>query len=187
MKISRHLKLRDTSSDEGGMRELLGWGPLLLLVYIYYVMSCGLEGFFQSNTYTYALCGPLKMDPTDANLLNILYYAAFVTGRLSGIFISRLVSPTKIIISSISGCIVGSLLLTVLAPLYSVALYVGVILMGFAISFQVTPTLISLTFRIKINIVILNFLKMLVSRKVEFHPDNSSLQVGSPGRPTCST
>ena len=122
------------------MRELLGWGPLLLLVYIYYVMSCGLEGFFQSNTYTYALCGPLKMSPTDANLLNILYYAAFVTGRLSGIFISRLVTPTKIIISSISGCIIGSLLLTLLAPYYSVALYIGVILMGFAISFQVILT-----------------------------------------------
>ena len=121
------------------MRELLGWGPLLLLVYIYYVMSCGLEGFFQSNTYTYALCGPLKMPPADANLLNILYYAAFVSGRLSGIFISRLVNPTKIIISSISGCIVGSLLLTVLAPFHSAALYVGVIIMGFAISFQVTP------------------------------------------------
>jgi len=124
------------SGDEGGVKELLGWGPLLLLVYIYYVMSCGLEGFFQSNTYTYALCGPLKMPPADANLLNILYYAAFVSGRLSGIFISRLVNPTKIIISSISGCIVGSLLLTVLAPYHSVALYVGVIIMGFAISFQ---------------------------------------------------
>jgi len=124
------------SGDEGGVKELLGWGPLLLLVYIYYVMSCGLEGFFQSNTYTYALCGPLKMPPGDANLLNILYYAAFVSGRLSGIFISRLVNPTKIIISSISGCIVGSLLLTVLAPFYSAALYVGVIIMGFAISFQ---------------------------------------------------
>ena len=128
------------TSGEGGVRELLGWGPLLLLVYIYYVMSCGLEGFFQSNTYTYALCGPLKMSPTDANLLNILYYAAFVTGRLSGIFISRLVTPTKIIISSISGCIIGSLLLTLLAPYYSVALYIGVILMGFAISFQVILT-----------------------------------------------
>jgi len=124
------------SGDEGGVKELLGWGPLLLLVYIYYVMSCGLEGFFQSNTYTYALCGPLKMPPADANLLNILYYAAFVSGRLSGIFISRLVNPTKIITSSISGCIVGSLLLTVLAPFYSAALYVGVIIMGFAISFQ---------------------------------------------------
>jgi len=124
------------SGDEGGVKELLGWGPLLLLVYIYYVMSCGLEGFFQSNTYTYALCGPLKMPPADANLLNILYYAAFVSGRLSGIFISRLVNPTKIIISSISGCIVGSLLLTVLAPYHSAALYVGVIIMGFAISFQ---------------------------------------------------
>jgi MFS family permease len=122
--------------EKGGIKELLGWGPFLVLVYFYYVFSCGLEGFFQSNIYTYALCGPLDMSPGQANLLNGLYFAAFVTGRLGGIFISRMVSPTKIIIASISGCLVAALLLSFLAPYHKVALFVGVILMGFAISFQ---------------------------------------------------
>jgi len=119
-----------------GVRELLAWGPLLVLVYFYYVFSCGLEGFFQSNTYTYALCGPLAMAPAEANLLNALYHAAFLIGRFSGIFLSRLVSPTRIIVGSISGCIVAILILTTLAAHHTEALYVGVVLMGFAISFQ---------------------------------------------------
>ena len=122
--------------QSSGVRELLGWGPFLFLVYLYYVLSCGLEGFFQSNTYTYALCGPLRLGPTEANLINMLYFGAFVIGRSSGIFISRLVSPTKIIIASISGCFLAALLLCLLAPFHKIALYLGVILMGFSIAFQ---------------------------------------------------
>ena len=118
------------------MAELRSWGPFLLLVYLYYVLSCGLEGFFQSNTYTYALCGPLSMSPKEANILNGLYLAAFLIGRTSGIFISRLVSPTKIISSSISGGVVATLILSFIAPYHRIALYSGVILMGFSIAFQ---------------------------------------------------
>ena len=44
---------------------------------------------FQSMTYTFGICGPLKMTVNEAALLNTLYYAAFVSGRLSGILISR--------------------------------------------------------------------------------------------------
>ena len=40
-------------------------------------------------TYTYGICGPLKMTVTQASLLNTLYYAGFMSGRFSGIFISR--------------------------------------------------------------------------------------------------
>ena len=39
------------------------------------------------------------MTPASANTITAIYYAAFMTGRCSGIFISRLVSPTKIIIA----------------------------------------------------------------------------------------
>jgi hypothetical protein len=42
------------------------WWLYMILVSIYYVLSCGLEGFFQSMTYTYGLCGPLKMSPGEA-------------------------------------------------------------------------------------------------------------------------
>jgi hypothetical protein len=40
-------------------------------------------------TYTYGLCGPLKLTVEQAALLNSIYYAAFVSGRCSGIFISK--------------------------------------------------------------------------------------------------
>ena len=112
------------------------WWIYMILVYIYYVLSCGLEGFFQSMTYTYGLCGPLRMTPSEANILNGLYFGAFVIGRSSGIFISKLLSPTKIIISSISGCFISSVLLSIFAPYHKAALYTGVVIMGFAIAFQ---------------------------------------------------
>lgn len=40
-------------------------------------------------TYTFGICGPLKLTVEEAALLNSIYYAAFVGGRLSGIFISK--------------------------------------------------------------------------------------------------
>merc|ERR1719427_1389094 len=91
----------------------------LTAIYCYYLFSCGLEGFFQSMTYTYALCGPLSMTPASANTITAIYYAAFMTGRCSGIFFPRLVSPTKIIIASITGCFASSLLLSVLGSTYT--------------------------------------------------------------------
>merc|ERR1719228_1350063 len=87
-------------------------------------------------TYTYALCGPLTLQPAEANALNMIYFAAFVIGRSSGIFISRLVTPTRIIIASIAGCILSSALLSIFASHHKAALYIGVILMGFSIAFQ---------------------------------------------------
>jgi len=118
------------------LKNIPRWWVYMLLVYVYYVLSCGLEGFFQSMTYTYGLCGPLKMSPSEANLLNGLYFGAFVVGRSSGIFISKLLSPTKIIISSIAGCFISSIILSIFASYHKVSLYMGVVIMGFAIAFQ---------------------------------------------------
>ena len=35
----------------------------LLLAFFYFTFSCGLEGFFQSQTFTFGICGPHKMVP----------------------------------------------------------------------------------------------------------------------------
>jgi hypothetical protein len=35
----------------------------LLLAFFYFAFSCGLEGFFQSQTFTFGICGPHKMEP----------------------------------------------------------------------------------------------------------------------------
>jgi len=118
------------------LKNIPRWWVYMLLVYVYYVLSCGLEGFFQSMTYTYGLCGPLKMSPSEANLLNGLYFGAFVVGRSSGIFISKMLSPSKIIIISITGCFISSIILSIFASYHKVSLYMGVVIMGFAIAFQ---------------------------------------------------
>jgi hypothetical protein len=36
---------------------------LLLLVLIWFFISGGMEGFFQSQTYTFGICGPHRMEP----------------------------------------------------------------------------------------------------------------------------
>jgi len=113
-----------------------GWLYYLVAVYFFYVFSCGIEGFFQSMTYTYALCGPLAFQPWEANILSMVYLASFLIGRLSGIFISRKISPTALIFASLSGCVLAALLLCGLATFSKPALYLGVLLMGFSISFQ---------------------------------------------------
>ena len=81
------------------------WRTLLTMIYFYYVFTCGLEGFFMSMTYTYGICGPLKLSVSEAVLLNTLYYGAFLAGRFSGIFISKYLKPTKMILASLFGCV----------------------------------------------------------------------------------
>ena len=112
------------------------WKMLLVMIYCYYVFSCGLEGFFQSMTYTYGLCGPLEMTTQEAAMLNSLYFGAFVFGRSSGILISKYIEPTKLILGSLSGCIGSALLLSIFASYSKIGLYIGTFLMGYSVSFQ---------------------------------------------------
>lgn len=111
------------------------WKTLLTMVYFYYVFTCGLEGFFMSMTYTYGICGPLKMSVSEAVLLNTLYYGAFLVGRFSGIFISKFLQPTKMILASLLGCVTSAVLLSILSGTSKIGLYVGTSMMGFFVSF----------------------------------------------------
>ena len=43
----------------------------------------------QSMTYTYGICGPLKLSVDKASNLNTVYMSCFMTGRFSAIFVSR--------------------------------------------------------------------------------------------------
>ena len=65
------------------------WKSVIVMVYIYYTLTCGLESFFQSMSYTYGICGPLKLTVDTAAMLTTVYYTCFMTGRVSGIFVSR--------------------------------------------------------------------------------------------------
>lgn len=46
--------------------------------------------FLKAMTYTYGICGPLKLSVDNASWLNVTYFASFLSGRALGIVISRL-------------------------------------------------------------------------------------------------
>ena len=40
---------------------------ILFLAFFYFAFSCGIEGFFQSQTFTFGICGPHKLNPKKVN------------------------------------------------------------------------------------------------------------------------
>ena len=85
---------------------------ILALSFFYFTFSCGLEAFFQSQSFTFALCGPHLFPPSQAATLTTIYFSrwllsyfltqasSFLTGRFSGILLSNFVSTTTIILCS---------------------------------------------------------------------------------------
>ena len=57
-------------------------------------------------------------------------------GRLTSTFLSTLILPSKLVIISMAGCILSTILLMFLAPLYYISLYIGVFVSGFFLSWQ---------------------------------------------------
>ena len=55
---------------------------ILFLAFLYFAFMCGLEGFFQSQTYTFALCGPHHFSPQQAALLTTIYFSRSLYPRL---------------------------------------------------------------------------------------------------------
>ena len=125
----------DNANVEKVFTNVQYWKSLLVMIYFYYVFTCGLEGFFMSMTYTYGICGPLEMTVSEAALLNTLYYGAFLVGRFSGIIISKYLKPTYMILSSLLGCVTSAILLSVLSATSKIGLYLGTSMMGFFVSF----------------------------------------------------
>ena len=111
--------------------------PVLLVpVLVWFFISGGLEGFFQSQTYSLGLCGPHHLPPGQAAILCTLYFSCFLAGRVSGVFLSAFFSPTTLIIISHGGCFFSSLLLVFLASEWLEALYLGIAVMGLCVSLQ---------------------------------------------------
>ena len=48
---------------------------ILALSFFYFTFSCGLEAFFQSQSFTFALCGPHLFPPSQAAALTTIYFS----------------------------------------------------------------------------------------------------------------
>ena len=61
----------------------------IVLIFAYYVTTCGIERIFQSMTYSFGLCGPLKLNPAAAVITDNAYNGGFMSGRILSIFIGE--------------------------------------------------------------------------------------------------
>ena len=109
---------------------------VMLLAFLFYVFSCGVEALFQSQCYTVGICGPLKMIPMVASELQTSYFLCFMIGRFSGVIISKYVHPSLIIMVSIACCLSGIILILCVGNWSVTGLFAGVGIAGFFLSFQ---------------------------------------------------
>jgi len=108
----------------------------LLLAFFYFAFSCGLEGFFQSQTFTFGICGPHKMEPGKAAALTTVYFSSFLAGRFSGVLFSTKFKPQTMILTSLLCSILSALLLVLWAASQEDLLFVGTGAVGFFVSLQ---------------------------------------------------
>eukprot|EP00093_Oithona_nana_P006502 06502.XXX_221286_219158_1 [CDS] Oithona nana genome sequencing. len=106
---------------------------LISLGVIFYFLTCGVDSYFQSQTYTVGLCG-LSLSAQMAGWLNSLYFGCYLFGRLIGIPLSTVVSPDAILCSSLAGCLISSLFLVIFG-LDAIILFICTGLMGFSTCF----------------------------------------------------
>jgi len=117
-------------------KETMHSKVIFLLAFLYFSCSCGLEGFFQSQTFTFGICGPHQMEPGKAASLTTTYFACFLAGRFSGVLLSTKLRPQTMILSSLFCCILSSVLLVIMAATNQNLLFVGTGAVGFFVSLQ---------------------------------------------------
>ena len=64
--MPRHQQvIADTKTAQGSVRNP---NIVLVLGFLFFVLSCGIESSFQSQSFTFALCGPHKMTAQQVEL-----------------------------------------------------------------------------------------------------------------------
>ena len=119
-----------------GHTDVKYWKVLLFLVFLYYFVSCGIERIYQPMAYTFGICGPLKLSPGAAVLIDSSYNGGFMAGRIVSTFVAKLIKPRNMIIMSLVTCVGASIVLSIFATSSVIALYIGTCALGFFVSWQ---------------------------------------------------
>ena len=117
-------------------RKLAGWLPLIILIFLFYIVSCGIERIFQSTVFYYGLCGPLALEPKQASVSDNSYNGGFMIGRIVGTLIAGYVCPRNMLIISLTLCLSASIVLGLVATTSAIGLYAAAAMVGFAVSWQ---------------------------------------------------
>ncbi len=135
MKMPRFLEDQEGAETNSAPR-IHYWKSVVMSTTLYFSLSCGIERIFMSMIYTYALCGPLALPPTDAVIADVSYSGGFMTGRLVSIFMAKLTKPRNIIITACAGCTTAAILLCIFGGTSKYGLYTCCAMMGLFVSIQ---------------------------------------------------
>lgn len=108
---------------------------------IYFEVS--LEMVFHSFSYTYGLCGPVKMTPIDAGWLNSIFFITFTVGRICSIPLSTFLNPGTILVLAHIGTFTSIAILILFESL--LGYYVAFGIAGFFVCFCFGSTITFLT------------------------------------------
>jgi len=119
-----------------GTSNIRHWKPLLVFTFFYYFFSCGIERIYQPMAYTYGLCGPLKLSPSEAVVTDQSYNGGFMAGRIASIFVSKVIRPRNMIFMSLITCVASAIALVAVGGVTKTGLYAGAGFLGFFVSWQ---------------------------------------------------
>ncbi len=135
LKMPRYYEDHEAAAALTGSR-IHYWKLVVIGTTIYYILSCGIERVFQSMAYTYGLCGPLALSPSDAVITDTSYNGGFMAGRLVSIFIAKITRPRNIIVTACTGCLIAAILLCIFGDMNKYGLYACSAMTGFFVSWE---------------------------------------------------
>ena len=71
------------------------------MIFVFFLISCGIERIFHSTVFTFGLCGPLQLDPKQAAISDNSYNGGFVVGRVIGTLLAAFMKPRNMIAVSL--------------------------------------------------------------------------------------
>jgi len=82
--MPRYYESQDQQEEESAKpSSSIRCRPLFFaLVFLYYVVSCGIERIYQPMAFTFGLCGPLDLSPPAAASTDSFYNGGFMCGRI---------------------------------------------------------------------------------------------------------
>jgi hypothetical protein len=84
--MPRYYEAQEEELEEAAASKLepaIPCRPLFFaLVFLYYVVSCGIERIYQPMAFTFGLCGPLDLSPPAAASTDSFYNGGFMCGRI---------------------------------------------------------------------------------------------------------
>ena len=114
------------------------------VVFLYYVVSCGIERIYQPMATTFGLCGPLDLSPEEAVSTDSFYNGGFMAGRLVSALVASFLAPRNMIIISLVCCVGAAVLLCALAGTSMYGLYAGTAILGTFTSLRIQYVLTTL-------------------------------------------